>query len=84
MILNYQEASPFQKHLECFSLYLDALVFRTDSHSKIVKFDENSSIPIVNALSDFEHPTQIISDIFTIVEHFKTKPLNKIKNSICR
>ena len=62
-----------------FSLYLDALVFRTDSHSKIVKFDENSSIPIVNALSDFEHPTQIISDIFTIVEHFKTKPLNKLK-----
>ena len=33
-----------------FSLYLDALVFRTDSHSKIVKFDENSSIPIVPVL----------------------------------
>ena len=36
-----------------FSLYMDALIFRTNSHTKLIKFDDNSSIPVVNALSDF-------------------------------
>ncbi|MEC7925503.1 MAG: ornithine carbamoyltransferase [Thermodesulfobacteriota bacterium] len=62
-----------------FSLYMDALIFRTNSHSKLIKFDDNSSIPVVNALSDFEHPTQIISDLYTIKEYFNKKALNKIK-----
>ena len=62
-----------------FSLYMDTLIFRTNSHAKLLKFEDNSSIPVVNALSDFEHPTQIISDIYTIKEYFNKKPLNKIK-----
>ena len=56
-----------------FSFYLDALVYRTDSDSKISDFHKASDIPIINALSDLEHPTQIISDIFTIKEVFNKK-----------
>jgi len=49
-----------------FSLYLDALVYRTSNHKNLEEFSKFSSIPTINALSDLEHPTQIISDIFTI------------------
>ena len=64
-----------------FSFYLDALVYRTDSDSKINDFHKASNIPIINALSDLEHPTQIISDIFTIKEVFNKKNIRKI--NIC-
>ena len=47
-----------------FSLYLDALVYRTSDQKNMQDFHQSSSIPIVNALSDLEHPTQIISDIY--------------------
>jgi len=64
-----------------FSFYLDALVYRTDSDSKINDFNKASDIPIINALSDLEHPTQIISDIFTIKETFNKKNIRKINIS---
>ena len=62
-----------------FSLYLDALIYRTTDQQNMVDFHESSSIPIVNALSDLEHPTQIISDIYTIIECYSRKKLNRIK-----
>ena len=51
-----------------FSLYLDALVYRTSSHKDLEDFNKFSDIPVINALSDLEHPTQIISDIFSILD----------------
>ncbi|MBT3475457.1 ornithine carbamoyltransferase [bacterium] len=62
-----------------FSLYLDALIYRTSDQENMKKFHESSSIPIVNALSDDEHPTQIISDVYTINELLKKKNLQKMK-----
>ena len=50
------------------SVYLDAIVVRTFSHSSILKFSEISSIPVVNALSDLLHPSQALADILTIRE----------------
>ncbi|NQT28691.1 MAG: ornithine carbamoyltransferase [Candidatus Omnitrophica bacterium] len=50
------------------SVYLDAVVVRTFSHSNILKFSEISSIPVVNALSDLLHPSQALADILTIQE----------------
>ena len=58
-----------------FSLYMDALIFRANSHTKLIKFDDNSSIPVVNALSDFEHPTQIISDLY---DNYLTAPRRSV------
>lgn len=48
--------------------YLNGLVIRTYKHQNLVEFAEYAPVPIINALSDLEHPTQIISDMLTIVE----------------
>jgi ornithine carbamoyltransferase len=50
------------------SRYLDAVVMRTYSHNILTEFASNSSIPIINGLSDLHHPCQILSDLMTILE----------------
>ena len=62
-----------------FSLYLDALVYRTSNQKNIEDFAEFSDIPVINALSDSEHPTQIISDIFTIKEMKPERDISDLK-----
>lgn len=51
-----------------FSLYLDALAVRTYNHNNLIELAANASIPVINALSDFSHPCQVLSDMFTIKE----------------
>ena len=51
-----------------FSLYLDALVVRTYNHENLIELAQNATIPIINGLSDFSHPCQVLSDMFTIKE----------------
>ena len=48
--------------------YLDLVVLRTYSHSSILEFAHASSVPVVNGLSDFLHPSQALADIMTIQE----------------
>ena len=48
------------------STYGDGFMIRTDSDKKIDNVKKNISIPIVNGLSPSSHPTQILSDIFTL------------------
>ena len=48
--------------------YLDAIVARVYAHDTVAQLAEYSGVPVINALSDLEHPTQIISDLFTIQE----------------
>ncbi len=62
------------------STYGDGFMLRTDSDKKIEDFKKFLSIPIINGLSPSSHPTQILSDIFT-VEEIKKKPISKL--NIC-
>lgn len=46
----------------------DVIAARTYSHQTIVNIAENSNIPVINALSDVEHPCQALTDLFTVWE----------------
>ena len=50
------------------SSYVAAIIARVYSHETVRLLAENSSVPVINALSDEEHPTQIIADLLTIRE----------------
>lgn len=56
-----------------FSRFVDAVCWRTTGHDRLEEFSAAASIPVINTLSDLEHPTQILSDLFTIRETFKSK-----------
>ena len=51
------------------SRYVDAIMYRTSGHQKILDLSENSSVPVINALTDKSHPCQIMADILTVIEH---------------
>ena len=55
----------------------NAFMLRTDKDIKLEEFKKYISIPIINGLSPSSHPTQILSDIFT-VEEIKKKPIKKL------
>ena len=51
------------------SRMINAIVARTFKHADVVALAENSTVPVVNALSDLEHPCQALADLQTIAEH---------------
>ena len=55
----------------------NAFMLRTDNDKKLEEFKRFLSIPIINGLSPSSHPTQILSDVFT-VEEIKKKPISKL------
>ena len=62
------------------STYGDGFMLRADSDKKIEEFSKYLTIPIINGLSPSSHPTQVLSDVFT-VEEIKKKPISKL--NIC-
>ena len=64
------------------STYGDGFMLRTDSDNKIENFKDYLSIPIINGLSPSSHPTQVLSDIFTIEEIKKKSLLKKEINEL--
>jgi len=75
-----------------FNCYLDGIILRVVKHETILEFAKHSKIPVINALSDKEHPCQVLSDIYTIIQQKNVEfdELNKIKfvyigdaNNVC-
>ncbi len=50
--------------------WVDVIVLRTFSHETISGMARHASIPVINALSDVEHPCQALADYFTLTERF--------------
>ena len=51
---------------------MDVIVLRTYAHDTITEMAANSRVPVINALSDFEHPCQALADFMALEEHFGT------------
>ena len=63
--------------IKTLSLYIDCLLIRNSNHEKIKSISKLNFLPIINGLSNYSHPCQILSDIFTIQEYFGK--LNNLK-----
>jgi len=50
------------------SRYVHAITLRTFEHSRVVELAKHATVPVINALSDFEHPCQILADLQTMEE----------------
>ena len=50
------------------SRYLDLLMIRTFDHNNLIEFSKNSSVPVINGLTNFSHPCQVLADIMTFKE----------------
>ena len=68
--------------------WVDGIVARTFKHETVVELADNSGVPVINALSDLEHPCQALADFFTIME--KKQSVNGLKlafvgdgNNVC-
>ena len=56
------------------SRMVDAIMVRTDDHSKIEEMARHATVPIINGLTDRSHPCQIVADLLTVVEQGKALP----------
>ena len=50
--------------------YVDGIMARVFDHDHVLQLAEYSSVPVINGLSDYNHPCQALADVFTIWEHF--------------
>lgn len=66
------EREPIIDVARVMSRYVDSVMIRANYHSDVVAFAAASRVPVINGLSDLEHPCQAMADLLTIYEHFKT------------
>ncbi|HZD43630.1 MAG TPA: ornithine carbamoyltransferase, partial [Methanomicrobiales archaeon] len=66
--LQMSRGEPVPDTARVLGSYLDVLIARVYAEKTLEDFASYAGIPVINALSDQEHPTQIISDLFTIQE----------------
>ncbi|WP_157175866.1 ornithine carbamoyltransferase [Sphingomonas prati] len=50
------------------SRYVDAIMIRTDDHEKVQEMAEHATVPVINGLTDFSHPCQIMADMLTVLD----------------
>lgn len=74
---------------QTLSRYLDVIMIRTFSHQLVIDLAKAATIPVINGLTDFSHPCQVLSDLFTLYEK-RGPSLNKLKiayvgdgNNVC-
>lgn len=58
------------------SRYLHGLVIRTFGHEIVEEFASHASVPVVNGLTDFNHPCQLYADLFTLLERYSPEAMD--------
>jgi len=64
------EREPLSDMAHNLERWVDAMVLRTFEHKTVTELARFSSIPVINALSDYEHPCQALADFLTLRERF--------------
>jgi ornithine carbamoyltransferase len=59
------------------SRYVDGIMIRTYAHRDVIELAQNASVPVINGLTDDEHPCQVLADLLTIRD--KKKALKSLK-----
>ena len=67
--LQIGRGEPIQDTARVLSRYLDCIMIRTFAQSDVEALAEYGSIPIINGLTDYCHPCQVLADLMTIREH---------------
>ena len=75
--INLGERESIKDVSKVLSRYIDCIAIRTYDHKTVTELAEYSSIPVINALSDYTHPCQVLTDLFTVKEKLGT--LDNIK-----
>lgn len=60
---------PIEDTAKVLSRMVDGIMIRTFSHQEILDLAKYSSVPVINGLSDYLHPTQVLADLMTIQEY---------------
>lgn len=82
--LQLKRGESFADTARTLSRYLDGIVIRANSHRDVCELAHHATVPVINGLSDLEHPCQVLTDLFTILERKKakrTKGLSSLKIS---
>lgn len=67
--LQIGRGEPVQDTARVLSRYIDGIMIRTFKQSEVDALAEHGSIPIINGLTDFSHPCQVLADLMTIREY---------------
>jgi len=67
--LQIGRGEPVQDTARVLSRYLDGIMIRTFAQQEVDDLAEYGSIPIINGLTDFSHPCQVLADLMTVREH---------------
>jgi putrescine carbamoyltransferase len=54
---------------QVMSRMVDAIQARTLKHQTVLDLAAHATVPVINGLTDYNHPTQVVSDVFTMMEH---------------
>ncbi len=76
--LQIGRGEPIEDTARVLSRYLDGIMIRTFDQAEVEKLAECGSIPIINGLTDYCHPCQVLADLLTIREHKGTIKGNKL------
>jgi len=63
------EREPIKDIARVLSRYVNGIIARTFAHDSLIELAKFSTVPVINALSDFTHPCEAMSDMLTIKEH---------------